>query len=177
MIEPGALSRRSIALLGVAALTAVTVSMTWVRAEGSPVPSTADISRAEVDRAGASETIHASGLSTTAGVVLLTLACALSALALWCVSPSYRPAWAGYLTITLSAMGIATVLWFTGDEQHSLAALAGSADINSDSVQLSSWPWATLCCLATACVLGILLVPHAEHSEDLRPRTSTGRAA
>lgn len=151
---------RLAAALGIAALlAALTTLATWVLAIGSPVPSTLDVTQADVTRAGSPENLSAAGTSTASGAIALGLACVLGVVALWSVSPSYRPGRAGYTTILVSASGIAAVLWLIVDAASRTESFGSSVDVQTDTITLTVWPWATLGCFALTCVLGVLLVP------------------
>lgn len=157
------------ALLLLAIGSATTVLCVWARGTGSRVPDSADIAQAEVDRAGGAEELSAVGAHTGAGAVLLTLAFALMAVALWRLSPRYRPAVAGYVTIGCGFVGILGVLWFVLDADHRLSAFGSSVQMQSDTVQVSVWPWVTLGCFAAACAVGVALVPGAQRDDSVVP--------
>ncbi|UEA57917.1 hypothetical protein LK459_15065 [Gordonia otitidis] len=154
----------SAALLAASAAAGVSVLATWVRAQGSVIPASTDLTQQTVNRAGAPEELAARGVAGVAGAVVLVVACLLAAVALWSVSPTYRRGRAGYSAIGICAIGIAAVLWFRLDPDQQLATLGGAVDVRSDSVEVAVWPWVTLCCLSIACIVGVMLVPRAASS-------------
>ncbi|MGC4933256.1 hypothetical protein ACLQ3C_06195 [Gordonia sp. DT30] len=92
---------------------------------------------------------------------MVVLACLLGALALRRLSPAYRPVWAGYTGIALSALAVVAVLWFTSDTAHQVSALGSSVDVDADSLQVTPWPWITLCCFLIGAAISVFLVPRS----------------
>ncbi len=147
------------ALLLLAAGSATTVMCVWARGFGSRVPDSADIGREEVSKAGSPEELSAVGAQSDMGAVLLVLAATLMAVALWRLSPKYRPVVAGYVTIGCGLAGVTAALWFVLDGGRQLAAFGSSMQMQSDTVEVTVWPWVTIACFGAACLVGVVLVP------------------
>lgn len=160
----------SAVLLVAATAAGVSVLAIWVRAQGSTIPTSTDLTQRAAASAGAPEELTASGVAGVAGAVVLVAACLLAAVSLWSVSPTYRRARAGYAVIGICAVGIAAVVWFLLDSDQQLGTLGTAVDVRSDTVEVAVWPWITLCCLVIACIVGVMLVPRAASST----RASTG---
>ena len=153
--------RWSVVLLVVATVGGVATTMTWVRARGSVIPASTDLTDQAVTRSGAPEELAARGVVSLAGAIALVAACLLVALALWAVSPGYRHARAGYAVIGVSAVGIAAVVWFLSDPAAHSSVFGGAVDVQTDTVEVSAWPPITLCSFVIACLVGVMLVPRA----------------
>lgn len=151
----------SAGLLVVACLTVVTTMLEWVRAQGSPTPTSPDIDQASVSRAGAPVGLSGGGAHATCGVVVLAASCVLAGVALWVVSPAYRRTVAGYLAIVAAAIGIAAIVWFLDDPDQQ-ASTFGQVDLRSDTVETTPWPFVALCFLIVAGVVGVALVPREQ---------------
>ena len=143
--------------------------MTWVRAQGSVIPASTDLTDQAVTRSGAPEELAARGVVSLAGAIALVAACLLVALALWVVSPGYRHARAGYAVIGVSAVGIAAVVWFLMDAAVHSSVFGGAVDVQTDTVEVSAWPPITLCCFVIACLVGVMLVPRAGRDDRTPP--------
>lgn len=132
----------------------------WVRALGAPVPTSADISQRQIDRAGMVQTLTGNGFTGGGGAVILAATCLLVVLVLWRVSPRFRPAPAGTLTIAASIAAAGAVFWFLVDDGHRLDAL-GDASVDTATLSTTPWPWVTLGCFALSCLAGVLTIPTA----------------
>ena len=161
--------RWSVVLLVVATVGGVATTMTWVRAQGSVIPASTDLTDQAVTRSGAPEELAARGVVSLAGAIALVAACLLVALALWAVSPGYRHARAGYAVIGVSAVGIAAVVWFLMDAAVHSSVFGGAVDVQTDTVEVSAWPPITLCCFVIACLVGVMLVPRAGRDDRTPP--------
>lgn len=144
---------------GAAVAAAAALLLPWARVTGSSIPDTADPAQEQVARAGAPQEFTARGASGTVGALLLVVCCALVAVALWRLSPSYRPYAAGYLVIIGAALGGAAALWFLLDEQRREELFGSSVLLQADTMAVTVWPWVTLVCFAVAGAAGVLLVP------------------
>ena len=131
--------RWSVVLLVVATVGGVGTTMTWVRAQGSVIPSSTDLTDRAVTRSGAPVELAARGVVGLAGAVALVAACLLAALALWAVSPGYRRARAGYAAIGGSTVGIAAVVWFLTDAAAHSSVFGAAVDVQTDTVEVSAW--------------------------------------
>ncbi|WP_287005295.1 MULTISPECIES: hypothetical protein [Gordonia] len=157
--------RWSVVLLVVATVGGVATTMTWVRAQGSVIPSSTDLTDRAVTRSGAPVELAARGVVGLAGAVALVAACLLAALALWAVSPGYRRARGGYAAIGGSAVGIAAVEWFLTDAAAHSSVFGAAVDVQTDTVEVSAWPPVTLCCFVITCLVGVMLVPRADRDD------------
>ena len=155
----GGLGRASTLLLVTAVAAAATVLLPWAHATGSTVPDSAELTAEQAEQAGAAQEFTGHGAAGALGAVLLVLAGLLVAVALWRLSPKYRPAAAGYLSIVVALLGVAGTLWFLLDEQPRAGVFASSVQLQADTVSITVWPWLTLACFALACVPAVLLVP------------------
>jgi len=158
----------SAVILAATVLAGVSAAAPWVRALGAPVPTSADISQRQVDRAGMAEKLTGNGVTGGGGALILAVICLLVVLVLWRVSPRFRPAVAGNLTIAASIAAAGTVFWFLVDDGRRLDAL-GNASVDTDTLSMTPWPWVTLGCFALSCLAGVLTIPAGDTGRRCRP--------
>lgn len=152
-------ARWPIVLGGAGTVAAAAVLAPWVRGMGTPVPDTIDVAEDQLAQSGVPIQVAATGASGWLGAVLLLAAVMLMAIALWSVSPVYRAVPASYSAIGAALIGCTLTVYYLVDEGWRRSAFGSAVDLQTDSVELSWWPWVALAGFGVACAAALMTVP------------------
>ncbi|MBE7159775.1 MAG: hypothetical protein INR72_00915 [Williamsia herbipolensis] len=174
----GRVARWSIALLLVATVATFSVTRTWTTASGSRVPDVTDVTAGQTPDSAATIGLRAAGVHGFSGASLLATGAALALIALWALSPTYRPRVAGYASILLGGWGIAVTIAFLLGAPDRVAAFGSDVEVRQATIADTDWPWVGLVCFALCCGVGVMLAAAAPSAAptDPRPRGSTEHA-
>lgn len=172
MITWGA--RWSGALVLLAAVGTFSVTRTWSTASGSRIPDVTDVSAGQTPDSATAIALRAAGVHGFAGSSLLAAGSGLFAIALWRLSPRYRPRAAGYLSIFLGGWGTAVTAVFLLGGSDRVAAFGSDVEVQQATIVDTTWPWVTLTCFALCCAVGVMLIPATPPPSVAAERLSTG---